>query len=181
MPPATIRVLFATPECAPLVKTGGLGDVSGALPHALAAEGMDARILLPGYTEVLDRCKGAATLATVDVLGHTVRLLDARHPAGAPLIVADCPALYARGGGPYQADDGDDWDDNATRFGVLSRTAALLASGASPLAWRPHVLHCNDWPTALRKDGFDPHTATVWIAPKFRAGSCSKRSAPGAR
>jgi starch synthase len=132
-----------------LVKTGGLGDVSGALPHALAAEGMDARILLPGYTEVLDRCKGAATLATVDVLGHTVRLLDARHPAGAPLIVADCPALYARGGGPYQADDGDDWDDNATRFGVLSRTAALLASGASPLAWRPHVLHCNDWPTAL--------------------------------
>ncbi len=101
-------VLFVTPECAPLVKTGGLGDVAGALPHALAAEGLDARILLPGYTEVLDRCKGAATLATLDVLGHSVRLLDARHPAGVALIIADCPALYARGGGPYQADDGDD-------------------------------------------------------------------------
>ena len=142
-------VLFVTPECAPLVKTGGLGDVAGALPHALAAEGLDARILLPGYTEVLDRCKGAATLATLDVLGHSVRLLDARHPTGVALIIADCPALYARGGGPYQADDGDDWDDNATRFGVLARTAAILASAASPIAWRPRVLHCNDWPTAL--------------------------------
>ena len=142
-------VLFVTPECAPLVKTGGLGDVSGALPHALAAEGLDARILLPGYTEVLDRCQGAATLATLDVLGHSVRLLDARHPAGVPLIIADCPALYARGGGPYQADDGDDWDDNAMRFGVLSKTAALLASAGSPIAWRPRALHCNDWPTAL--------------------------------
>ncbi|HET7546149.1 MAG TPA: glycogen synthase GlgA [Usitatibacter sp.] len=144
-----MSVLFATPECAPLVKTGGLGDVSGALPAALAAIGLDARVLLPGYAEVLARIAGAPVAAEIEVLGHRARLLESRLGEHVPLYVLDCPALYDRGGGPYQADDGDDWEDNALRFGVLSRAAALLGSDASPLAWRPDVVHCNDWPTAL--------------------------------
>ena len=160
----SLSVLFATPECAPLVKTGGLGDVSGALPAALVAEGIDARILLPGYTEVLARTADAIELAALEVLGHPVRLLESR--AGVvPLLVLDSPKLYARGGGPYQADDGDDWEDNAMRFGVLSRVAALLGSAASPLPWRPDVVHCNDWPTALAplylRFGPAPHAASV--------------------
>ncbi|MDQ3026117.1 MAG: glycogen synthase GlgA, partial [Pseudomonadota bacterium] len=57
--------------------------------------------------------------------------------------------LFARGGGPYQADDGEDWEDNSLRFGVLSKLAAILGAAASPLAWRPDVVHCNDWPTAI--------------------------------
>jgi starch synthase len=52
-------------------------------------------------------------------------------------------------GGPYQQDDGADWKDNSVRFGVLSLTAAILGTGISPLDWRPEVVHCNDWPTAL--------------------------------
>jgi len=148
-PQSALNVLFATPECAPLVKTGGLGDVSGALPAALAKAGVDARILLPAYASVLAQAKGAAALAELEVLGHPVRLLEWRLGDHVPVILADSPKLYARGGGPYQADDGDDWEDNATRFGVLSKLAAILGSAQSPLDWRPDVVHCNDWPTAL--------------------------------
>ncbi|MEO5693032.1 MAG: glycogen synthase GlgA [Usitatibacter sp.] len=146
---APLKILFATSECAPVVKTGGLGDVSAALPFALRELGLDVRVLLPGYPSVLAAAADAPEACTLEVLGFSIRLLDARLPSGVPLLVADCPKLYARGGGPYQADDGDDWDDNAVRFGVFSRLAAVLGSSASPLDWRPDVVHCNDWPTAL--------------------------------
>ncbi len=146
---SSLSVLFATPECAPLVKTGGLGDVSGALPAALRAEGVDARVLLPGYREVLAACVDARELARVDVVGFPVRLLESALPDGTPLIVADCPQLFARPGGPYQTAEGDDWKDNAVRFGVLSRVAALLGTRASPLSWHPPVVHGHDWPLGL--------------------------------
>jgi starch synthase len=146
-PPAS--VLFATPECAPLVKTGGLGDVSAALPAALHELGHDVRVLLPRYPSVRDADPGAPELAHFTVLGHKVRLLDSKLPSGVPLIAIDAPSLYDRGGGPYQRDNGDDWEDNAIRFGVLSRVAAILGTDASPLPWRPDVVHSHDWPAAL--------------------------------
>ena len=139
-----MRILFATPECAPLTKTGGLGDVSAALPAALRASGLEVRTLLPGYAEVLSGASGLTEVARLPVLGFDVRLLDA-----GPLLVVDCPTLYRRDGGPYQDRSGEDWGDNALRFAVLSKTASVLAGAASPLAWRPDCLHCNDWPAAL--------------------------------
>jgi starch synthase len=140
------RVLFAVPECAPLTKTGGLGDVAGALPAALRLLGVDARVLLPRY-QTFDLHE--KEIATAVLLGRQVRILESRLPSGVPLYLLDCPELYARNGGPYQSGEGEDWPDNALRFGVLSRTAALLGGAASPLDWRPDVVHCNDWPTAL--------------------------------
>jgi starch synthase len=131
------------------VKTGGLGDVSASLPAALREIGLDARVLLPGYPAVMAAHPHAAEIGRLVACGHPVRLLDAALPGGVPLLIVECAALFDRGGGPYQADDGDDWEDNALRFGVLSRVAATLGSAASPLAWRPDVVHCNDWPTAL--------------------------------
>ena len=143
-------VLYVTPECAPLVKTGGLGDVSASLPPALRELGLDARVLMPGYPAVLATSgSGARELARFVALGQDVRLLEAALPSGVPLIVLDCPALFDRGGGPYQGDDGADWEDNALRFGVLSRVAALLGSARSPLNWKVDVVHCHDWPAAL--------------------------------
>jgi starch synthase len=139
-----MRILFVTPECAPFAKTGGLGDVSAALPAALRALQLDVRTLLPGYREVLAGVAAARELARLRVLGFDCRLL-----ADESLLILDCPQLYARDGGPYQTHEGSDWDDNALRFGVLSRTAALLGSPASPLDWRPGVVHCQDWPAAL--------------------------------
>jgi starch synthase len=145
-----LRILFATPECAPLVKTGGLGDVSAALPAALLEAGVDVRMLLPGYPAVLASLGADPVVAArASVLGQDIRLLEGKLESGVPLYVLASDRLFNRGGGPYQADDGDDWDDNAVRFGVLSRTAALLGSLDSPLAWRPQVVHAHDWPAAL--------------------------------
>src|SRR5688572_17378147 len=138
------RVLFAAPECAPLTKTGGLGDVAGALPAALRVIGVDVRVLLPAYGALPGR-----ELFHAELLGKRIRILESELPSGVPLYLLDCPELYIRNGGPYQTGEGEDWPDNALRFGLLSRVAALLGGAASPLDWRPDVVHCNDWPTAL--------------------------------
>jgi starch synthase len=149
----SFRVLYATPECAPWVKTGGLGDVGAALPAALEACGLDVRVLLPAYRPVLAATAGhrrelAAFAATARF--PAARLLEAPLPSGVPAWLVDCPALYDRDGDPYQDPaSGRDWPDNALRFAALARIAAALAGDSSPLAWRPHVLHCNDWQTAL--------------------------------
>jgi starch synthase len=144
----SLRVLFVAPECAPLTKTGGLGDVCAALPAALRSLGTDVRVLMPGYTAVLRATAGEA-LGSVSALGHDARLLDTALPNGVPLLVLDCPSLYARPGGPYLSPQGEDWPDNAVRFGLLSRVAALLGTDASPLRWAPDIVHCHDWPSAL--------------------------------
>ena len=126
-----------------MTKVGGLGDVSAALPAALRAGGVDVRVLIPGYEGVLSAIS-ARTVAGMETLGHECRLLESDE-----FLVLDCPMLYVRDGNPYQSAEGLDWEDNAVRFGVLSRVAALLGGARSPLTWRPHVVHCHDWPAGL--------------------------------
>lgn len=148
----TMRILFVTPEIHPLIKTGGLADVGGSLPAALRGLGVDVKVLVPGYPKVL---AGAGNIELCCALhglpeAQTVRLLSATLPgSGVPLLIVDCPALYQRDGGPYQDAYGSDWPDNCSRFALLSRVAALLGSEASPLDFRPDVVHCNDWQSAL--------------------------------
>ena len=146
------KVLFATSEVAPLIKTGGLADVSGALPAALRAIGLDVRVLVPGYNQVMSQLAQYEVAATFDglLLGFPpARLLSSNMPNGVPVFVLDCPGFYQRVGGPYQDTSGHDWVDNALRFGLLSKVAAVLGSSASPLSWHPDLVHCNDWQTAL--------------------------------
>ncbi|MBI1398057.1 MAG: glycogen synthase GlgA [Betaproteobacteria bacterium] len=146
-----MKILFATSETVPLIKTGGLADVSGALPDALTRLGHDVRVLLPGYGTVLawlgDRTEVLAELHLPPFAD--ARLLGATLPNGVPLLVLQCPTLFGRDGGPYQQHNHEDWPDNNLRFGLLSRVAALLAHESSPLAWQPDILHCNDWQTGL--------------------------------
>lgn len=150
-----LQVLFITPEIHPLNKTGGLGDVSAALPAALRELNVDVRVLIPGYPQVLSGLKNKRKVA--EFSPHPpfppVTLLSARLPvgrsAGLPLFVIDCPPFYCRDGGPYSDAAGRSWPDNALRFGLLSRIGAILASDASPIAWRPRIAHCNDWQSAL--------------------------------
>jgi len=146
-----MRVLFATSEVAPLIKTGGLADVSAALTVALHGMGVDVRVLLPGYPQVLKALPFLQTAADFPALPGFphARLLSGALPDGVPLWVIECPELYQRGGGPYQDEHGDDWQDNAQRFGLLSKIAAVLGSADSPLDWKPDVVHCNDWQAGL--------------------------------
>lgn len=150
----TLKILFATPECAPWVKTGGLGEVSADLPKALRAQGLDAQVLMPAYDSVLKAANAVGEVVPVAELpaAHgfpAARLLSTHLPSGVPALLVDVPALYRRDGGPYGDPSGRDHEDNAIRFGLLSHVAARLASSVSPLPWQPDVLHCNDWPTAL--------------------------------
>jgi starch synthase len=146
-----MRVLFVTSEVAPLVKTGGLADVSAALPFALRQLGVDVRVLLPGYPAVMEALPGLKWVARfADMPGMPdADLLEGALPDGVPLYVINCPACYDRGGGLYQDERGVDWADNAVRFGLLSKIAAVLACADSPLEWRPDVAHCNDWQAGL--------------------------------
>src|SRR5260221_4071363 len=137
-----MRVLFVTPECAPLTKTGGLGDVSAALPAALRAQGIDVRVLMPAYRGIAPA--DARECARFQCLQMEVRLLEAGE-----FLLLDCPPLYDRPGGPYQDDAGSDWPDNALRFGLLARAGALLGCAASPLEWRRGVAQRNGRPAAL--------------------------------
>lgn len=148
---AKLKVLFATSEVAPLNKTGGLADVSGALLAALRAIGVDVRIIVPGYNQVMAQLAQHEVVATWDALPGfaPARLLSAAMANGVPLLVLDSPSMYQREGGPYQDADGIDWPDNAQRFGLLSKVAAVLGSSASPLDWHPDLVHCNDWQTGL--------------------------------
>ncbi|KIL98570.1 Glycogen synthase ADP-glucose transglucosylase [Paramagnetospirillum magnetotacticum MS-1] len=148
-----MRVLFVSSEVFPLVKTGGLADVSGALPAALTESGEDVKILLPGYPEAIKASgakKSVGSLGDPFGLGAEVQLLSGKLPdSGVPVWLVDCPALFERDGGPYQDLQGRDWPDNALRFALLSWTAAHLCTEHSPVKWRPQVLHANDWQAGL--------------------------------
>jgi starch synthase len=151
VPAASLRVLFATSECAPLAKTGGLGDVSAAFPAALRALGVDARVLLPAYRGVAAQVTDIELAAVLRASLHfpAARLLQGTGPRGVPLFLLDCPALYNREGGLYGDSTGVDFKDNAVRFGLLSEVAARLGTAASPVDWRAHIVHANDWQTGL--------------------------------
>lgn len=148
---AEIKVLFVTSEIAPLIKTGGLADVSGALPAALRSIAVDVRVLVPGYPQVMAQLGPNEVVATFDELPGfpPSRLIFSIMKSGVPLLVLDCPSLYQRAGGPYSDPDGHDWVDNPLRFGLLSKIAAVLSCDESPLSWHPDLVHCNDWQSGL--------------------------------
>jgi len=159
-------ILFVAPELAPWVKTGGLGEVAADLPRALRQAGADVRVLAPAYPALLRAFPGARELVRIDRPGGElppVRLLEA--PADVPLYLVDCEACYARPGGPYADPDGNDWPDNAIRFGLLGRIAALFGGPSSVIGWRPQVVHANDWPCGLAPAYLaaaeGPHAASI--------------------
>ena len=130
---APLNVLAVASEIFPLIKTGGLADVTGALPGALAAQGVAMRSVIPGYPPVLDALEGGVVVATLDDLfGGEARIVAAQ-AAGLDLFAIDAAHLYARQGDPYRGPDGADWSDNAFRFAALSRVAVQLAQGL--VAW----------------------------------------------
>lgn len=144
-------VLFVSSEVYPLIKTGGLADVSMSLPSALLEAGLDVRVMLPAYRTVLDKLRDSTIVGWLFIPGFgDVRILEGSlESSPIKFWMVDAPALFDRGGNPYTHPDGYDWPDNGLRFAVFSQAAALMASDALKLGWSADVVHANDWQTGL--------------------------------
>ncbi len=147
----SLSVLFATSEAYPLIKTGGLADVSGALPAALIELGVDVRIVLPRYGDLaLREDQTTEHVSRIDVLGQPVDILQTVMPdSGVMVYLVDHPTFSARQGNPYMGPDGNSWHDNPDRFALFARAAVSLATAEVDADWQPDVVHANDWQTGL--------------------------------
>lgn len=145
-----MKLLSVASELFPLVKTGGLADVAGALPIALVEEGIEVRSLIPGYPAVMAALRDAETVHhDPSLFGGPARLL-ATQVGALSLFVLDAPHLYDRSG--LYAGPAGDWADNPFRFAALSRVAAQIGQGMlthGTMAWRPDVIHAHDWQAGL--------------------------------
>jgi starch synthase len=143
-----IRVLSVASEIFPLVKTGGLGDVTGALPPALEAAGAETITLVPGYPPVLSALADAeAVYEFADLFGGPATILRGT-AATLDLLVVDAPHLFARAGNPYVGADGAEWPDNGVRFAGLSAVAGALGVGQVP-GLTFDIVHAHDWQAAM--------------------------------
>jgi len=146
-----MRVLQVSAEIYPLLKTGGLADVTGALPAALARAGCEPRVLLPGFPSILAGLSEATEVTSLHTsFGErtTLRLGHLSALGGLAAYVIDAPALYDRPGDPYLDESGQPHADNHRRFALLGQAASALAHGADP-SWAPQVVHSHDWHAAL--------------------------------
>ncbi len=145
-----MNVLQVSAEIFPLLKTGGLADIAGALPAALSAAGCDVRLLLPGFPTILQDLRDANVLRTlVTPWGDTVALRRGRLAAlDTQAYVIDAPGLYLRPGGPYVDEQHRPYPDNCRRFAALGWVASELALGLDT-TWQPQVVHSHDWHAAL--------------------------------
>ena len=136
---------MVTPEARPFAKTGGLADVSGALPEALAHLGHRVTVVLPRYRGA--DISGASSVAAEIPFGpngYPVTFHEKALGERVTAVLIDAPALYDRDG--LYGDAHGEYGDNAFRFAVLSRGALEYARlrGA-----RPSVIHAHDWQAAL--------------------------------
>ncbi len=143
-----MHILFAASEAVPFAKTGGLADVAGALPEALARQGHRVTRVLPLYAAVDRRAHGlkaAGRRVTVPIAGQdvTANVLVSRGP-GVDTYLLDHPAFYDRPG--LYGEKAQDYPDNLERFTLLSRGALALCARLEIV---PDVIHCHDWQTAL--------------------------------
>lgn len=145
-----MKILFVTSEAHPLVKTGGLGDVSASLPAALRHQGQEVRLVLPAYRDALRETGSVRVVANLTVSGYPVRIFEGSMPdSDVCLWLVDSPAHFEREGGPYIGPDGKDWPDNPARFALFAKAAVELAMDRAGLNWKPDVVHSNDWQSGL--------------------------------
>ncbi|MFZ4285744.1 glycogen synthase GlgA [Variovorax sp. HJSM1_2] len=147
-----MKILQVGAEIFPLLKTGGLADVLGALPQALLVEGADVRLLLPGMPAILDGLDKSQVVCEIGAVFGAARVTLRKGVlscSGVEAYVIDAPYLYRRPGSPYQAANGQEWPDNAQRFALLGWVAAHLAAGELDPAWLPDMVHAHDWHAAM--------------------------------
>jgi starch synthase len=144
-----MQVLAVASEIYPLIKTGGLADVAGALPGALAGEGIVVTTLIPGYPSVIEQFGSAPQpLASYPSLHGGAAKVVAVRIGELDLFVLDAPHLFDRHGGPYADASGADWQDNWRRYAALGRVASDIAGGAIA-GYTPDIVHAHDWQAAM--------------------------------
>ena len=143
------KILFVTSEAHPLIKTGGLADVSGSLPKALAELSQDVRIIMPNY-QAIKADGDVRFLCALRVDNRNVNLLETQMPdSQVKVLLVDYPEFFNRPGNPYLDQVGDSWPDNADRFALFCRIAVEVAMNRACLDWQPDIVHCNDWQSGL--------------------------------
>jgi starch synthase len=143
------KILFVCSEAHPLIKTGGLADVAGSLPRALAELSQDIRIILPNY-QSLQKTEEVHFISTVRVDNQDANILETTLPnSDLKVLLIDCPELFDTPGNPYVDETGNPWDNIAERFTLFCRVAVEIAMNRAHLNWQPDVVHCNDWQTGL--------------------------------
>ncbi len=142
-----MQVLHVCSEIFPLLKTGGLADVVGALPAAQIAEGIDTRVLLPGFPDLK---KGIADMQVVARLQTFAGYVELHYGQfnGVGIYLIDAPGLYDRPGSPYHDESQFAYTDNYLRFALLGWMGCEIACGLDPY-WRPEVVHAHDWHAGL--------------------------------
>ncbi len=146
-----LKILFAASEAHPLIKTGGLGDVAGALPLEISKHHAEVRVVLPAYRDIIAKV-GRLTLVSSQISPDhpSVRILEGKfNNSNVILWLVDAPHLFDRDGQPYSDKNGNDWPDNAQRFATFSQIVTHIALNNAKLNWQPDIVHCNDWQTGL--------------------------------
>ena len=143
------KILFVTSEAHPLIKTGGLADVSGSLPMALAELGVDVRLIMPNY-QAIKTAEDIYYKSTLRVDQVDVNILETRLPGTqVPVWLVDCPEFFDFPGNPYVDEKGNAWVNSAERFALFCRVAVEVAMNRGYLDWTPDIVHCNDWQSGL--------------------------------
>jgi starch synthase len=149
-----LKILFVTAECAPFAKTGGLADVCGTLPKALAALGHEVRIVIPYYKGVRvagfgkTLLKSGVTISALAPESGLKRIFQLRKDllpgASIPTYMVDQPDYFERE--RFYGDEAGDFGDNLDRFAFFAHAALACAQSEG---FKPDVIHCHDWHTGL--------------------------------
>ncbi len=143
------KILFVTSEAHPLIKTGGLADVCGSLPKAIADLNQDIKLIIPNY-QALKKTEDVRFLFSLRVDNRNINILETKLPDSHVVVwLVDYPTYYNIPGNPYVDELGEPWANNAARFALFCRVVVEVAMDRAYQDWKPDVVHCNDWQCGL--------------------------------
>jgi starch synthase len=146
-----MQILHVCSEIYPLLKTGGLADVTAALPPALSKLGVDSRVLVPGFPAFMEKIVDKKILVELPAKfgADKISIYLAKIPnTEIGIYIIDAPSLYNREGNPYADSNNQPYEDNYLRFALLGWVAAQLANGLDS-SFKPKIVHAHDWHAGL--------------------------------